>query len=71
MRCKVIDRVPYMGNTLVTVPYPIEPIRVGDPVNNGTSKVVSIAMIDSRNSAENKQITLVVSGSFDDDELYY
>ena len=56
------------GDTLITVQGDIKPIRIGDSINNGKSKIVSVAM---PSGVQSGTIDLLVSGDFKEDELIY
>ena len=72
MGYKIIHRMPIDGNTLITIEGQIKPIRIGDPVNNGKSTLLSIAMSDgAKSSGKPDKTALLVSGDFVEKELIY
>lgn len=68
MRYKILDKRKFKKNTLVSLPLPIEPLRIGDKVNNGAAEVVSVALTGTGNLSD---ITLVLDGKIEGNEIYY
>lgn len=64
---KVLHRAFFGGNTVVTLSRPIVELKIGDTINNGSHKIVSVVLSDSNND----DISLVVNGKFMDDEVIY
>ena len=72
MAYKILRRMTVNGNTLITVDELSKPIRIGETINNGKSKVISVALSGGISEHGRKKTTdLLVSGDFKDEELIY
>ncbi len=69
---KVINKMPMGDNTIITVSLPIKKICIGDTINNGLSRIISVAMPNTKkDNGGIKEISLLVKGKFDEEELIY